>query len=147
MAAKVKAVLIGGTGYGGAEILRRLLFHPEVEVIRVTAVDNWGPNGEYPSTNPVAETTVTVPVCNETPPSTTAAPTSTVAPTSTAAPTTIPTDVLPQTEVRPQVPAGESAAQAQLAFSGFETGPVVLGGAGLIAIGTALLVSTRRRNA
>ena len=40
--AKVKAVLIGGTGYGGAEILRRLLFHPEVEVIRVTAADNIG---------------------------------------------------------------------------------------------------------
>lgn len=40
--AKVKAALIGGTGYGGAEILRRLLFHPEVEVVRVTAVDNIG---------------------------------------------------------------------------------------------------------
>lgn len=40
--AKLKAVLIGGTGYGGAEILRRLLFHPHVEVIRVTAVDNIG---------------------------------------------------------------------------------------------------------
>ena len=40
--AKVKAVLIGGTGYGGAEILRRLLFHPEVEVVRVTAADNIG---------------------------------------------------------------------------------------------------------
>jgi len=39
---KLKAVLIGGTGYGGAEILRRLLFHPHVEVIRVTAVDNIG---------------------------------------------------------------------------------------------------------
>ena len=42
MANKVKAVLIGGTGYGGAEILRRLLFHPEVEVARVTAADNIG---------------------------------------------------------------------------------------------------------
>lgn len=42
MANKVKAVVIGGTGYGGAEILRRLLFHPNVEVIRVTAVDNIG---------------------------------------------------------------------------------------------------------
>ena len=42
MANKVKAVLIGGTGYGGAEILRRLLFHPHVEVTRVTAVDNIG---------------------------------------------------------------------------------------------------------
>ncbi len=40
--AKTKVVLIGGTGYGGAEILRRLLFHPEVEVVRVTAADNLG---------------------------------------------------------------------------------------------------------
>jgi len=40
--AKIKAVLIGGTGYGGAEILRRLLFHPHVEVARVTAADNLG---------------------------------------------------------------------------------------------------------
>jgi N-acetyl-gamma-glutamyl-phosphate/LysW-gamma-L-alpha-aminoadipyl-6-phosphate reductase len=40
--AKLKAVVIGGTGYGGAEILRRLLFHPEVEVSRVVAVDNVG---------------------------------------------------------------------------------------------------------
>jgi N-acetyl-gamma-glutamyl-phosphate reductase common form len=40
--AKLKAVLIGGTGYGGAELLRRLLFNPNVEVIRVVAVDNIG---------------------------------------------------------------------------------------------------------
>jgi LysW-gamma-L-alpha-aminoadipyl-6-phosphate/LysW-L-glutamyl-5-phosphate reductase len=40
--AKLKAVVIGGTGYGGAEILRRLLFHPEVEVARVVAADNLG---------------------------------------------------------------------------------------------------------
>jgi N-acetyl-gamma-glutamyl-phosphate/LysW-gamma-L-alpha-aminoadipyl-6-phosphate reductase len=40
--AKTKAVLIGGTGYGGAELLRRLLFHPHVEVTRVTAADNIG---------------------------------------------------------------------------------------------------------
>jgi LysW-gamma-L-alpha-aminoadipyl-6-phosphate/LysW-L-glutamyl-5-phosphate reductase len=39
---RTKAVLIGGTGYGGAEILRRLLFHPHVEVTRVTAADNIG---------------------------------------------------------------------------------------------------------
>jgi N-acetyl-gamma-glutamyl-phosphate reductase len=39
---KIKAVLIGGTGYGGAELLRRLLFHPHVEVARVTAADNLG---------------------------------------------------------------------------------------------------------
>lgn len=42
MATKVKVALIGGTGYGGAEILRRLLFHPQVEVVRVTAADNIG---------------------------------------------------------------------------------------------------------
>ena len=40
--ARLEAVLIGGTGYGGAEILRRLLFHPHVEVARVTAADNIG---------------------------------------------------------------------------------------------------------
>ncbi|HTS82005.1 MAG TPA: N-acetyl-gamma-glutamyl-phosphate reductase [Myxococcaceae bacterium] len=40
--ARLKAVLVGGTGYGGAEILRRLLFHPNVEVARVTAADNIG---------------------------------------------------------------------------------------------------------
>src|SRR4051812_29059860 len=39
---KTKVVLIGGTGYGGAEILRRLLFHPQVEVVGVTAADNIG---------------------------------------------------------------------------------------------------------
>ncbi len=39
---KVKAVIIGGTGYGGAELLRRLLFNPNVEVARVTSVDNIG---------------------------------------------------------------------------------------------------------
>lgn len=42
MANKVKVTVIGGTGYGGAEILRRLLFHPGVEVVRVTAADNIG---------------------------------------------------------------------------------------------------------
>src|SRR5512142_3156190 len=42
MASKLKAVIIGGTGYGGAELLRRLLFHPQVEVTRVTAADNIG---------------------------------------------------------------------------------------------------------
>jgi len=40
--ARLKAVLIGGTGYGGAELLRRLLFHPDVEMARVTAADNIG---------------------------------------------------------------------------------------------------------
>lgn len=40
--AKAKAAIIGATGYGGAELLRGLLQHPHVEVIRTTAVDNIG---------------------------------------------------------------------------------------------------------
>ena len=44
--ARLKAVLIGGTGYGGAEILRRLLFHPHVEVARVSAADLFHPHVE-----------------------------------------------------------------------------------------------------
>ena len=39
---RFKAVVIGGTGYGGAEIIRRLLIHPEVELVRVVAVDHVG---------------------------------------------------------------------------------------------------------
>ncbi|HZZ86264.1 MAG TPA: N-acetyl-gamma-glutamyl-phosphate reductase [Anaeromyxobacteraceae bacterium] len=37
-----KAAVIGGTGYGGAELIRRLLIHPEVELLRVAAVDHVG---------------------------------------------------------------------------------------------------------
>jgi N-acetyl-gamma-glutamyl-phosphate reductase len=37
-----KISIIGGTGYGGAEILRHLLVHPEVDVIRVSAADHIG---------------------------------------------------------------------------------------------------------
>src|SRR5436190_5883071 len=37
-----KAVVIGGTGYGGAEMIRRLIIHPEVELARVVAVDHVG---------------------------------------------------------------------------------------------------------
>jgi N-acetyl-gamma-glutamyl-phosphate reductase len=39
---RMKAVVIGGTGYGGAEMIRRLLLHPEVELVRVTSVDHVG---------------------------------------------------------------------------------------------------------
>lgn len=42
-----RVVVVGATGYGGAELLRRLLRHPEVEVVRATAADNIGkPLGE-----------------------------------------------------------------------------------------------------
>jgi N-acetyl-gamma-glutamyl-phosphate reductase len=39
---KFKAVVIGGSGYGGAEIIRRLLLHPAVELVRVASVDHVG---------------------------------------------------------------------------------------------------------
>src|SRR5882724_6913738 len=36
---RFKAAIIGGSGYGGAELIRRLLRHPEVELVRVASVD------------------------------------------------------------------------------------------------------------
>lgn len=34
-----KAVVIGGSGYGAGEIIRRLLLHPEIELVRVASID------------------------------------------------------------------------------------------------------------
>jgi LysW-gamma-L-alpha-aminoadipyl-6-phosphate/LysW-L-glutamyl-5-phosphate reductase len=39
---KFKAAIIGGSGYGGAEMIRRLLIHPRVELVRVASVDHVG---------------------------------------------------------------------------------------------------------
>ena len=39
---RFKAAVIGGSGYGGAEMIRRLLFHPHVELVRVASVDHVG---------------------------------------------------------------------------------------------------------
>jgi N-acetyl-gamma-glutamyl-phosphate reductase len=39
MAKRYKAAVIGGSGYGGGEIIRRLLLHPDVELVRVASVD------------------------------------------------------------------------------------------------------------
>ncbi|HYQ80052.1 MAG TPA: N-acetyl-gamma-glutamyl-phosphate reductase [Anaeromyxobacteraceae bacterium] len=36
---RFRAAVMGGTGYGGAEMIRRLLIHPEVELVRVASVD------------------------------------------------------------------------------------------------------------
>ncbi len=36
---RYRAAVIGGSGYGGAELIRRLLIHPEVELVRVASVD------------------------------------------------------------------------------------------------------------
>jgi len=37
---KAKVAVIGGTGYGGAELCRLLLAHPGVELVRVTSIDH-----------------------------------------------------------------------------------------------------------
>jgi LysW-gamma-L-alpha-aminoadipyl-6-phosphate/LysW-L-glutamyl-5-phosphate reductase len=39
---RFRAAVIGGSGYGGAELIRRLLLHPEVELVRVASVDYVG---------------------------------------------------------------------------------------------------------
>ncbi len=36
---RLRAAVIGGSGYGGAEMIRRLLLHPDVELVRVASVD------------------------------------------------------------------------------------------------------------
>ena len=42
MAKRFKAAIIGGSGYGGVELTRRLLIHPDVELVRVASVDYVG---------------------------------------------------------------------------------------------------------
>ncbi len=42
MAKRFKAAIIGGSGYGGAEMARRLLMHPDVELVRVASIDHVG---------------------------------------------------------------------------------------------------------
>ncbi|RMH43840.1 MAG: N-acetyl-gamma-glutamyl-phosphate reductase [Deltaproteobacteria bacterium] len=39
---RLKAALIGGSGYGGGEMIRRLLLHPDVELVRVASIDYVG---------------------------------------------------------------------------------------------------------
>jgi len=42
MTKRFKAAIIGGSGYGGAEMIRRLLIHPDVELVRVASIDHVG---------------------------------------------------------------------------------------------------------
>ncbi len=42
MTKRFKAAVIGGSGYGGGEIIRRLIAHPEVELARVASIDYVG---------------------------------------------------------------------------------------------------------
>jgi N-acetyl-gamma-glutamyl-phosphate reductase len=39
---RFKAAVLGGSGYGAGEIIRRLLLHPEVELVRVASIDYVG---------------------------------------------------------------------------------------------------------
>jgi N-acetyl-gamma-glutamyl-phosphate/LysW-gamma-L-alpha-aminoadipyl-6-phosphate reductase len=39
---KIRVGIFGGSGYGGSELLRILLFHPHVEIIFVTANEHAG---------------------------------------------------------------------------------------------------------
>lgn len=39
---KIRAAILGGSGYGGSELLRILLFHPGVEIVLVTANEHAG---------------------------------------------------------------------------------------------------------
>ena len=39
---KPRVAVIGGSGYGGGEMIRRLLIHPEVELVRVASIDHVG---------------------------------------------------------------------------------------------------------
>lgn len=42
MGKRFRAAVIGGSGYGGGEIIRRLLMHPDVELVRVASIDYVG---------------------------------------------------------------------------------------------------------
>ncbi|HEX5707856.1 MAG TPA: N-acetyl-gamma-glutamyl-phosphate reductase [Pyrinomonadaceae bacterium] len=42
MSERIKVGIFGGSGYGGAELLRILLFHPQAEVVLVTANEHAG---------------------------------------------------------------------------------------------------------
>ena len=42
MGKRFKAAVLGGSGYGAGEIIRRLLLHPDVELARVASIDYVG---------------------------------------------------------------------------------------------------------
>lgn len=41
---KIKVSLMGGTGYAAAELIKRLVSHPEVELVRISSIDHIGEN-------------------------------------------------------------------------------------------------------
>ena len=42
MSDKLKIAIFGGSGYGGSELLRILLFHPNAKIVLVTANEHAG---------------------------------------------------------------------------------------------------------
>ena len=42
MSKRFKAAIIGGSGYGGGEMIRRILLHPDVELARIASIDYVG---------------------------------------------------------------------------------------------------------
>lgn len=44
MTKKIKAALMGGTGYAAAELIKRLVQHPNIELKRVSSIDHIGEN-------------------------------------------------------------------------------------------------------
>lgn len=42
MQERVRVAIIGGTGYGGAELIRLLISHPGAQIVRVTSIDSVG---------------------------------------------------------------------------------------------------------
>lgn len=44
MTKKIKASLMGGTGYAAAELIKRLVIHPHVELIRISSIERVGEN-------------------------------------------------------------------------------------------------------
>jgi N-acetyl-gamma-glutamyl-phosphate reductase len=39
---RYRAAILGGSGFAGAELVRRLIAHPHVELVRVCAIDHVG---------------------------------------------------------------------------------------------------------
>ena len=44
MADKIRASIMGGTGYAAAELIKRLLIHPNVDLVRISSIDHVGEN-------------------------------------------------------------------------------------------------------
>ncbi|MEK6626299.1 MAG: N-acetyl-gamma-glutamyl-phosphate reductase, partial [Bdellovibrionota bacterium] len=41
---KIKAALMGGSGYAAAELIKRLVRHPDVQLNRISSIDHVGKN-------------------------------------------------------------------------------------------------------